>query len=196
MIQRWSYLLVLLSITLMPASAFAGSATDMVRQKQTQLFTTIAKPKTAARQAQLRRLFDNILDYGELAQASLGKQWAKRSEAERKRFSELLEQLVRNNYKRNLKKMLDYNVEYASEEASGSGTLVKTRAKHKTNRREPPLQVDFRLKQAGGQWKVVDIITENASLTRTYRSQFLRIIRKKGFDKLIEKLQAKLDKQR
>jgi phospholipid transport system substrate-binding protein len=195
MIRHFGLLVpALLAFGLLSSTAQAGAASDVVRAKQTRLFATVAKPKNAARQAALRRLFDEMLDYQAFAKAALGKQWAKRSEAERKRFSALLERLVRNNYRRNLKKMLDYRVSYVSEQTTGDTTLVRTAAKHKTDQREPELQIDFRLAQVGQSYKVVDIVTENASMVRTYRSQFLRIIRKKGFDKLIEKLEKKLAK--
>ena len=63
-----------------------------------------------------------------------------------------------------------------------------------TKAREPELEIDFRLAKVDGKLKVVDIYTERASLVKTYRSQFLRILRKDGFDKLLEKMQKRLDK--
>lgn len=194
--QLLRFVPAVLAIGLLSTSAAAGAASDLVRQKQTKLFATVARPKTAARQADLQRLFDGMLDYQAFAEGSLGKKWKERTEEERVRFRDLLEKLVRNNYKRNLKKMLDYQVQYRGEDAAENGSIiVHTMAKHKTDTREPALQIDFRLAKVGGGYKVVDIITENASMVKTYRSQFLRIIRKKSFAKLIEKLEKKLAKQ-
>ena len=190
---RFAFALIL--VGLLSSTASAGAATDHVRSKQAKLFSTVAQPRTSARQAKLRKLFDEMLDYQAFAKASLGKQWSKRSAAEQKKFSALLEKLVRNNYKRNLKKMLDYQIRYVGEESSKGTTLVRTSAKHKTDARESELSIDFRLKKSAGTFKVVDIVTEEASMVKTYRSQFLRLIRKKGFDKLIEKLEKKLRKE-
>jgi len=178
------------------ANAWAGPATDMVKAKQTELFTVVAKPKTDARQEKLRALFDEVLAYRVFAVNSLGKKWGDLSFAEQQKFSELLTKLVRNNYRRNLKKMLDYEIQYVGEKAKGDGTLVMTRAKHKTDAREPVIEIDFLLSTVDGKLMIVDIITERASLVKTYKSQFLRILRKKGFDKLIEKMEKKLAKQK
>jgi phospholipid transport system substrate-binding protein len=180
---------------LVSASAFAGPATDLVKSKQTALFAVVAQPKTEARQAKLRALFDEVLAYDVFARNSLGKKWSERSAAEQQKFTDLLTKLVRNNYRRNLKNMLDYQIKYAGEKGKGDGTLVQTRAAHKTDSREPEIEIDFLVAKVGGKLMIVDIITERASLVKTYKSQFLRILRKHDFDKLIEKMEKKLAKQ-
>ena len=73
---------------------------------------------------------------------------------------------------------------------------VQTLAKHKSDKREPDIEIDFVVKKRGGKMKVVDLYTERASLVRTYRAQFTRILRKKGFDELIRKMEKKLAKQK
>ena len=45
-----------------------------------------------------------------------------------------------------------------------------------------------------GKWVVQDIETEGVSLVTSYRGQFLKIIKKDGFGKLIEKMKDKLAK--
>lgn len=171
--------------------AFAGAATDKVKSKQEQLFTVIAQPKSQARDAKLKKLFDEILDYDVFAKDSLGKKWDDISDAQKKEFSGRLTKLVRCNYKRNLKKMLDYNIVYDGEESKRGATLVKTRAKHKSDKREPDIEIDFLIKSG----MAVDIYTERASLTKTYRSQFLRILKKDdGWNKLIKKMDKKIAK--
>src|SRR5690606_35598244 len=136
---------------------------------QSKLFGVIAQPRSAARQDKLRTMFDESLAYEELSKASLGKKWGERSAAEQKEFSGLLTELVRNNYKRNLQKMLDYNIIYTGEKACPSdgrddcpagSILVTSRAKHKTDKREPDVEIDFRVQRVGGKWMIIDIVTE------------------------------------
>jgi phospholipid transport system substrate-binding protein len=193
---------LLMVVTLLFASvASAGEPTEFVKNNQSKLFAVIAQPKTAARQDKLRTMFDAMLAYDELSRASLGKKWDGLSEAERSEFSGLLTQLVRNNYRRNLQRMLDYDIKYVGEASCPAGggdecpadtVLVQTRAKHKTDKREPDVEIDFRLKRIGGKLMVIDIVTERASMVKTYRSQFVRILNDKGFAKLIEKMKTKL----
>ncbi len=175
--------------------AFAGAATDTVKAKQTQLFEVIAQPEGETRNAKLKALFDQILAYDVFAKDSLGDKWDTLNADQQGKFSTRLTTLVRCNYKRNLTKMLDYNIVYAGEESTRGATLVKTRARHKTNEREPEIEIDFLMKSSGGSLKAIDIYTERASLTKTYRSQFLRILKQEdGFTKLLQKMDDKIKK--
>jgi phospholipid transport system substrate-binding protein len=173
--------------------ALADRATDVVKAKQTSLFAAL-KQSTADSDKKVTALFDDLLDYGALAEASLGSEWAARSDAEKAQFSELLKQLVRKAYERNLKKILGFTVEYVGEEAGSGATLVKTRARSTTDARAEPVEIGFKVVEKGGVYRVQDIVTEGVSLVSSYRSQFTKIIKKDGFPALIQKMKDKLAK--
>lgn len=174
-------------------SAEAGGATDMVKGKQTALFDLI-KQSTPDSQKKVAALFDEMLDYQILAESSLGSEWAARSDAEKAQFSDLLKQLVRKAYEKNLKKIVSYDVEYVGEDAADSAVMVKTKAKSKADGRDEPVEITFKMAQKGGAWKVQDIVTEGVSLVSSYRSQFTKIVKKDGFPVLIQKMKDKLAK--
>lgn len=173
--------------------AYAGPATDLVKAKQTALFDLLRSP-SAANDKKVAAMFDEMLDYQALAEASLGSEWAARTDAEKAEFSELLKQLVRKSYEKNLKKTLGFNVEYLAETPKGSTMVVKTRAVSKTDAREEPVEVAYVMAEKNGTWRVQDIITEDVSLVSSYRSQFTKIVKKDGFPKLIQKMKDKLAK--
>jgi phospholipid transport system substrate-binding protein len=174
-------------------AADAGAATDIVKAKQSTLFDLLKKPD-AANQKKVSSIFDEMLDYGALAEASLGSEWAARSDAEKAEFSELLKQLVRKAYEKNLKKTLNFNIEYVSEKAEGAVIVVTTKAVSKTNAREEPIEIAFKMKEKDGAWRVADIVTEGVSLVSSYRSQFTKIVKKDGFPTLIKKMKDKIAK--
>ena len=180
---------------LFSSHAFAAEATSVVKANQSKLFTIIAQPKTNARQAKLKSLFDEFIAYDVMAKRSLGKRWGDLDSAQQTEFSGLLTQLIRGNYRRNLKKLLEFNINYEAEEGKKRGVLVNSMATHKTDKREAPFELDFHMVQNGGRWWIVDIITEDASMVRTYKAQFLRILKKDdGYTKLIAKMKKKLAK--
>lgn len=194
MVHFFSTGLAALALTLATAgTAFAGPATDVVKGKQTALFDLI-KQSTPAGEKKIAALFEEMLDYPGLAEGSLGTEWAARSDAEKAEFSGLLKQLVSKAYERNLKKILNYDVQYVSEEGSGGAMLVKTKAKSKTDEREEAVEIIFKMVQKGGAWKVGDIVTEGVSLVSSYRSQFTKIIKKDGFPALVQKMKDKIAK--
>jgi len=174
-------------------SAQAGGATDAVKSKQASLFDLIKK-STPESDKKVGALFDELLDYQTLAESSLGSEWAPRSDAEKAQFSDLLKQLVRKSYERNLKKILNYDVDYIGEDGADGAVMVKTKAKSKSDAREEPLEITFKVVQKGGAWKVQDIVTEGVSLVSSYRSQFTKIVKKDGFPALIQKMKDKLAK--
>lgn len=175
-------------------SAFAGPATDVVKAKQTSLFDLL-KQSGGDSQKKINAIFDEMLDYSALAEASLGSEWAARSDAEKKEFSDLLKQLVQKAYERNLKKIINFDVDYIGESAAGGAVMVKTKSKGKAaDARAEPIEIVFKMVDKGGKWKVHDIETEGVSLVSSYRSQFTKIIKKDGFPVLIQKMKEKLAK--
>ena len=125
------------TMSLAPVEALAGPATDVVKAKQAQLFEKIR----ASDEAAVLALLDEMLDYGAIAKASLGDQWGALSGAEQSEFQGLLTRLVQQAYKKNLKKILNFDIDYVSEDASGDVTKVKTKAKNRSER-ERQAEVD------------------------------------------------------
>lgn len=177
------------------APAFAGPATDAVKAKQTQLFDLLGKPKSPENSTKIGAIFDDMLDYPALAEASFGPDWSKLTDPQKKEFTDLLKQLVKKAYETNLHKTLAFNIEYLSEAPSDNGTtIVKTKATHKTDKREPPIEIGYKVLKSGSSFKVRDIITEDVSLVEGYRSQFSKLNKDKGFAGVVEKMKEKIAK--
>jgi phospholipid transport system substrate-binding protein len=192
MVHFFAALLSMLAFTV-AGSALASPATDMVKTKQTVLFDLL-KQANPDNQKKLDAVFDEMIDYQALAEASLGAEWAPRSDAEKAQFTGLLKQLVRNAYQKNLKKIVNFNVNYVGEEPAGDAVLVKTTSTPK-DPREDPVEINFKMLSANGKgWKVQDIVTEGASMVQGFRRDFLKVITKDGFPALIQKMKDKLAK--
>jgi phospholipid transport system substrate-binding protein len=174
-------------------SAYAGAATDVVKSKQTALFDLIRKNSPSA-QPQIDGLFNEMLDYGALAQASLGDDWAARTDAERAQFSDLLKQLVRKAYEKNLKKTAAFQIDYLGEDAGDAGSVVVKTKATSSDPRDEPIEINFKMAQSAGAWRVQDIITEGTSLVATYRTSFGKVIKKDGFPALLQKMKDKIAK--
>jgi phospholipid transport system substrate-binding protein len=172
----------------------AESAQDFVQTRQTQVTQLVRQAPGSQRDKQVATVLDAMIEYDELAKRSLAGHWGDLSDAQHKEFTEILRGLVRRNYERNIKNIVDYRVEYLGEESGGEGVVVKSRASSASNRREEPISIDYQLMKIGGGWRVVDVVTEGSSLVNNYKSQFHRIIQKDGFDALVRKMKDKLAK--
>jgi phospholipid transport system substrate-binding protein len=174
--------------------AFGAEAENFVKSKQTELSDLVSKAKSAEDEKRLDTAFDSVFDYENLAKYTLKDSWEQRTAAERTEFTALLKDLVRNAYRRNIKKTLGYEIDYKGEEDGDAGKVVRTVAHNKKNNREEPVSIDYVVHQVDGKWLINDIVTEGASLAHTYRNQFRKIIDKKGFDELIKRMKTKRDK--
>jgi phospholipid transport system substrate-binding protein len=193
--QRMVHLVATLGAALtftLASPAFAGPPTDVVKAKQAVLFDLL-KQTTPDAQKKIDGVFDEMLDYSTLIQASMGDEWAKRTDAEKTEFTDIYKKLVRNAYQKNLKKILNFDVDYLGEDPVDSSIVVKTKSKPKDPRDEP-VEINFKMAQKAGKFQVTDIVTEGQSLTASYRSQFLKVIKKDGFPALLQKMKDKLAK--
>jgi phospholipid transport system substrate-binding protein len=72
----------------------------------------------------------------------------------------------------------------------------KTRARVRTQANVPKEQVsvsiDYKLVKAGNQWKIFDVIVDDASLVDNYKYQFNSIITKHGYPELVSRINKKL----
>src|SRR5882724_11784411 len=92
--------------------AFGAEAENFVKGKQTELSDLVSKSKSAEDEKKLDAAFDSVFDYENLAKSTLKDSWEQRTAAERTEFTALLKDLVRNAYRRNIKKTLGYEIDY------------------------------------------------------------------------------------
>jgi phospholipid transport system substrate-binding protein len=176
-------------LALAPAAfAAASPAEDFVKAKQAELTKLV---KAGKPDAEVDKVFDQVLDYRILAEASLGEHWAGRTPAERDEFTALLSKLVRASYRKNLKKTLGYDVTYKGTEKGKDGEVVRTIAKNVKDAREEPLSIDYVVRSEGGAPRVVDVVTEGSSMVGNYRSSFNRIMKKGGFPEVLKRMRKK-----
>ena len=52
--------------------------------------------------------------------------------------------------------------------------------------------VEYEMRKIKAHWMVYDVVTDDVSIVRNYRSQFHRIIKKKSYKALVDKMRRKL----
>ncbi len=171
-----------------------ADARAFLEQKHSAVTRLMERPPGASRDRQLTRMLSELLDYEELSRRALANHWDDRSEAERQEFVSLLQQLVERSYRQNLQRTLRFQVAYEQPEVRGEEVLVRTEARSRTNRRAPPVSIDYLLRRFGRGWRVVDLtVDDGMSMVESYRRQFARIIEREGWDGLIARMRARLE---
>ena len=179
----------------LPASVLAGEATDRVRGELNRITAIVKDPtlqgaaKEDERKARVKELIWQWFDVQEMARRSLAGHWAKRSEEERKDFAELFGDLFVESYTRLVVDHLgDQRVIYLSESVDGGVATVQTKF---LSKRDEPTFVDFALFRRDGIWAAYDVVIDDVSIVKTYRTQFNKIIQTQSYEALVKKMRLK-----
>ena len=132
----------------------------------------------------------HVFDFGEFSSRTVGPRWRSFTPEQKKRFSDAFAELLLNTY---LNKVTGYNgenVAYVGEMASQDGKRVEVRTiiTMKDGRKIP---VNYRMLPKDGSWRVYDVIIENISLVKNYRTQFQDILNSATPDQLIARVLEK-----
>jgi len=119
-----------------------------------------------------------------MAKSALGKTWTETPPAKQKKFLEAFKSRFRKATGEQLDQYRSTEIKYFPEKKEDDDTLVPTEVLVKGE----PTHVDYRMRQTGGTWRIVDIVVDDVSTVENYRSSFNRIIKKEGMDGLIARL--------
>jgi phospholipid transport system substrate-binding protein len=127
-------------------------------------------------------------DFETMARLVLARNWSKLTPEQQKEFVQEFRLHLSVTYGKNIENYRNETIEIDAdrEEARGDWT-VKT----KIIRAGDDVLVDYRLRQANGQWKIIDVTIERVSLVANFRSQLQDVVSSKGADAMLEMLREK-----
>ncbi|QPJ64973.1 MAG: ABC transporter substrate-binding protein [Candidatus Nitrohelix vancouverensis] len=176
----------------LPTFAVASEITDDLKNTIDKVIKIVTdeslKSDPAKRRATLRDVIDKRFNYKQMVIRSLAQNWDERTPQEREQFIELFQKLLENSYASKLESYRDEKIEYVGEQVKGQYALINT----KIIRKDAEIEVDYKMINEDGAWKVYDFVIERVSMIRNYRSQFTKIIRKESYSGLVTKLENKI----
>jgi phospholipid transport system substrate-binding protein len=178
--------------------AVAGVPTDQLRGSIDLVLKIVTDPelkkeaRTAERRRRIRTVVNQIFDFTEISQRSLGRHWQTRTPAEREQFVALFGDLLENAYITKIESYSGEKIQYPGDVIDGDLAVVKTRIVTKQGTEIP---IDYRMFLNGGRWAVYDVSIEGISLIGNYRTQFNAVIQRSGFPDLVAKLKTKQDER-
>lgn len=140
------------------------------------------------RRIEIRRIASELLDFDEMARRTLSRHWAGRSSAEQAEFVELFTDLLERTYVGKIEAYSGEKIVHTGEAVDGGYATVKSRI---ITRRRTETQLDYRLRQRDGRWKVYDVLIDGVSFVSTYRSEFDRVIRLSSYESLVDQMRQK-----
>ena len=177
------------------APAAAGAPLDQLRLQVDRVLKVLDDPelkkegKAKERRVAVRKIANEIFDFGETAKRSLGRHWQARTPAERDEFVQLFTDLLERSYISKVELYGGEKIQYvndAIEDVDQAKVLTKLMTKQGGE-----IPIEYRMHKKGERWLVYDVIIEGVSLVANYRTQFNKIIQTSSFQELVKKMKVK-----
>jgi phospholipid transport system substrate-binding protein len=185
--------LTLVTLLAVPPAG-AGAPTDQLKTQVDRVLKLMDDPalkdKPKDKRAAVRKVADDIFDFGETAKRSLGRHWADRTQAERDEFVKLFGDLLERSYISKIELYGGEKIQYMSDKIEGDQASVMSKLLTKTNTEVP---IEYRMLKKGERWLVYDVIIEGVSLVSNYRTQFNKIIQTSSYAELVKKMKSRQD---
>ena len=190
----WRIALAVLLILSMAPQSWAGQPQDQLKSAIDRVVSTLESPalkgegKVVERRAAVRKIADELFDFGEIARRALGRYWQPLTEAQRTEFVGLFADLLERSYISKIELYGGEKIVYSGDRVEGDLATVSTKIITKNGTEVP---VDYRLFKKGDRWMVYDVNIEGISLVSNYRTQFNKIIQTNGYNSLVERMKVK-----
>ena len=196
MMKRWVVVWGVLVLVLGAAPVQAATPLETVRAEVNKVLEVLRNKslKEEVKREKLRVIYNEMFDQEELSKWCLGRNWNKLSEAQRKEFLPLFQQVLEKTYGDRILAYSDEKIVF-DKEVPITGNRVEVQTRAVTKSKEIPMHYRV-FKNKSGEWKCYDIVVENVSLVMNYRSQFNEILAKNSPDELINILRKKVKDQK
>jgi len=170
--------------------ATIASPLAAMRATVDQVIATLRDPALdrPTRRARVVEVVRARFDYPAMAQRTLATYWRKATPAQRDGFVDRFTQLLEATYLGRIDEYHDEAVIYDREKIQRDRALVATRIHTAT----VDIPIHYKLHRVAGEWRVYDVVIEEVSLIRNYRTTFREIAHKRGIDGLLARMDEKI----
>lgn len=136
------------------------------------------KMSQEAKKAEFSNLLNDSFDMNTIGRFSIGSSWNKATPAQQKEYLSLFNKMIVKVYS---KRFSDYKGQkFDVRTARKEGTKDSIVTSYIVPNDGPEVRVDWRVRNKGGAYKVIDIIVEGVSMSQTQRADFASVIQRGG----------------
>ena len=189
---------VLAVLLILPFYAFAGIPLDTVKANVNGVIDILGDPKLKGeagikvKEQRVEAAADKLFDYVELSRRTLGLNWNRFSQEQRKEFVALFRTILKDAYVDKITAYTNQQVNFVRE-VPLSETTVEVQSAIVSKSGVTPIY--YRVIKKESEWKVYDVVIEGVSLINNYRTQFREILGNNTQEVLLETLRKKVGKQ-
>lgn len=194
MVRLLKKLQVFLILSICSVAISQAAAVGPLVQVQESVDSVIATLKDSElghleKRSRIRGIIESRFDFETMARRILSSNWKKATQEEKKRFKELFTILLENTYMDRIEAYDNETVKYVKEKMKKNKAIVETLIVTKS----VEIPIKYRMIRNSDGWYVYDVVIEEVSLVRNFRSSYREIVKKEGFDGLLKRLKEKID---
>lgn len=169
-------------------NADPAAAKVVVRQTVDQVLNVLARKDLSIEER--RSLIENIaferFDFPIMARLVLKRSWLRFSKEQRKEFVKEFREYLATSYGNRIERYHQEKVDVTGDRLEPRGDVtVMTKIKGGP---ADGIEIDYRMRDRHGTWKVIDVVIEGVSLVQNFHSQFSDILSKGGPEELLRRL--------
>lgn len=189
-IMRFLILLFTFLCFIASTAAAAPSATDQVQGTVDRVIELLKNKELdpVKRRGMLSSLIRKRFDFTLMSRQVLATNWNKASPDEKERFVGLFSDLLESTYMERIEAYTDERVEYVNEKVRENRSIVDTIIVTKS----VDVPISYKMVLRGDEWFVYDVVIEEVSLIRNYRSSYREIVMKDGIGGLLKRMEEKV----
>lgn len=183
----------LILTTILSVSVFAQDGSEEIKQmlesrdnEIKELLGPSGNDFSQDQRDRLKDIINGVIYYPAMAEVALGDTYTEIDEETREEFVDLFATMIRDN---SLNRLDIYraDVVYNDISVDGDSADVNTTAQLDDVR----TSVDYKMEIINDEWRITDMSIDDVSTAESYNRQFESIIRKRGFDALLESLRRR-----
>ena len=143
------------------------------------------------KQETLSALFQENVDFDWVGKFVMGRFWRQATDDQKSRYITNYRKFLTKNYTSRFTEYTSGGFKVTDAKDIGKGEYVVSMEIQSDKKSEAAVLVDYKVRRAGGSFRVFDIIVEGVSMITTQRAEFGSVLNQKGIDSLIEQLAVK-----
>jgi len=188
--------LFLLLLIALPSLASTAAAEDpgpsaVVRETVDAVIAVLTDDSVTGdeRARRIERIAYARFDFEIMSRLVVARSWKQFDPEQQAAFQNEFKRFLANNYRARIDGYQQEKVDIVSERKEPRGDVtVRTRI---VGGEYDGANIDYRLRNRGGGWLVIDVVIEGISLVSNYRDQFKEVLASGGPDELVKRLAAK-----
>jgi phospholipid transport system substrate-binding protein len=180
-----------MSADIQDPEAYMAAPRQVAQDTLDQVMAVLAKKDVSSRVrvSEIEQIVFGVFDFSTMSKLVLARNWKRFNAEQRKEFTSEFKLYLSRTYGGRLDRYSQTDIEVygARVEPRGDVTVLSRVVGGEFD----GIEMNYRMREQKGQWKVIDVIVENVSLISNFRSQFGEVISRGGPESLFKKMQEK-----